>query len=74
MDDERDTPNPTIKMEDAPPIEAKANDGKLTYKSWKKKYRKMRIKFDQKMHEGEELHQREVKAHATSKRLAIEVE
>ncbi|KAK1828169.1 IEC3 subunit of the Ino80 complex, chromatin re-modelling-domain-containing protein [Podospora conica] len=47
-------------------------DDKPTYRSWKKKYRKMRIKFDQKMHEGEELHKLEQKALATARRLAIQ--
>ncbi|KAM0555125.1 hypothetical protein ACHAPJ_006476 [Fusarium lateritium] len=42
------------------------------YKSWKKKYRKMRIVFDQKMHDGEELHKQEDKAAALVKRLAVE--
>ncbi|KJZ73861.1 hypothetical protein HIM_06754 [Hirsutella minnesotensis 3608] len=42
------------------------------YKSWKKKYRKMRIVFEQKMQQGEELHKQEEKASATVKRLAIE--
>jgi len=45
-----------------------------TYRSWKKKYRKMRIIFDQKMHEGEELHRLEQKALATAKRLAVQKE
>ncbi len=49
-------------------------DDKPTYRSWKKKYRKMRIIFDQKMHEGEELHKLEQKALATAKRLAIQKE
>lgn len=44
------------------------------YKSWKKKYRKMRIVFDQKMHDGEELHKQEDKAAALVKRLAVENE
>lgn len=44
------------------------------YKSWKKKYRKMRIQFDHKMHDGEELHKQEAKASATVKRLAVENE
>jgi hypothetical protein len=44
------------------------------YKSWKKKYRKMRILFDQKMHQGEDLHKQEEKAAATVKRLAVENE
>ncbi|KAM0333239.1 hypothetical protein ACHAQA_001899 [Verticillium albo-atrum] len=47
-------------------------DSKPTYKSWKKKYRKMRITFDQKMHDGEELHKQEQKALAMAKRIAIE--
>ncbi|PHH81090.1 hypothetical protein CDD80_3372 [Ophiocordyceps camponoti-rufipedis] len=42
------------------------------YKSWKKKYRKMRIVFDGKMQQGEELHRREERASATVKRLAVE--
>ncbi|KAJ4287088.1 hypothetical protein N0V88_007782 [Collariella sp. IMI 366227] len=47
-------------------------DDKPTYRSWKKKYRKMRIVFDQKMHEGEELHRLEQKALATARRLAVQ--
>ncbi|KAI5922750.1 IEC3 subunit of the Ino80 complex, chromatin re-modelling-domain-containing protein [Camillea tinctor] len=43
-----------------------------SYKSWKKKYRKMRIKFDQRMQESEDLHKLEQKAMRTAKRLAIE--
>ncbi|KAL3963184.1 hypothetical protein ACCO45_000188 [Purpureocillium lilacinum] len=54
-------------MADSP---SKADDGPLErrsagYKSWKKKYRKMRIVFDQKMQQSEELHKREDKASAT---------
>ncbi|GFP57009.1 hypothetical protein ACSS6W_004440 [Trichoderma asperelloides] len=60
-------------MADSP---AKADGGSerrpAGYKSWKKKYRKMRIVFDQKMHECEELHKQEAKAASTVKRLAIE--
>lgn len=44
------------------------------YKSWKKKYRKMRIRFDQKMEECDELHKQEDKASATIKRLAVDNE
>ncbi|KAK1750807.1 IEC3 subunit of the Ino80 complex, chromatin re-modelling-domain-containing protein [Echria macrotheca] len=47
-------------------------DDRHTYRSWKKKYRKMRIKFDQKMHEGEDLHKQEQKALATARRLAVQ--
>ncbi|KAK8045112.1 hypothetical protein PG993_005136 [Apiospora rasikravindrae] len=47
-------------------------DAKPSYKSWKKKYRKMRLQFDQRMQESENLHQCEQKALQTAKRLAIE--
>ncbi|KAK4126672.1 hypothetical protein N657DRAFT_565261 [Parathielavia appendiculata] len=47
-------------------------DDRPTYRSWKKKYRKMRINFDQKMHEGEELYKLEQKALATARRLAVQ--
>ncbi|KAI0399822.1 IEC3 subunit of the Ino80 complex, chromatin re-modelling-domain-containing protein [Xylaria palmicola] len=47
-------------------------DTRPSYKSWKKKYRKMRITFDQRMKESEELHILEQKAIRTAKRLAIE--
>lgn len=49
-------------------------DTRPSYKSWKKKYRKMRINFDQRMRESEELHSLELKAMHTAKRLAIENE
>ncbi|KAK4244116.1 IEC3 subunit of the Ino80 complex, chromatin re-modelling-domain-containing protein [Corynascus novoguineensis] len=52
--------------------DVRMGDEKPTYRSWKKKYRKMRIVFDQKMHEGEELHKLEQKALATAKRLAVQ--
>lgn len=45
-----------------------------TYKSWKKKYRKMRIGFDRNMQDGEDLHKQEAKAAAIVKRLAVENE
>lgn len=59
---------------DQEPSDVKMTDDKPTYRSWKKKYRKMRIVFDQKMHEGEELHRQEQKALATARRLAIQKE
>lgn len=46
-------------------------DAKPTYKSWKKKYRKMRIKFDESMTHGEQLYQQEQKALKKIKQLAI---
>ncbi|KAI3390957.1 hypothetical protein diail_8308 [Diaporthe ilicicola] len=59
-----------LKHEDGGP-DVKMTDAKPTYKSWKKKYRKMRIKFDQKMSQGEDLYQQEVKAMRKIKQLAI---
>ncbi|KAF4582234.1 hypothetical protein GQ602_006858 [Ophiocordyceps camponoti-floridani] len=56
-------------MEDDERASRPRNSG---YKSWKKKYRKMRIVFDGKMQQGEELHRREERASATVKRLAVE--
>ncbi|KAH6690589.1 IEC3 subunit of the Ino80 complex, chromatin re-modelling-domain-containing protein [Plectosphaerella plurivora] len=52
--------------------DTRVTDHKPTYKSWKKKYRKMRIIFDQKMHDSEELHKQEQKALAMAKRVALE--
>ncbi|KAK4142053.1 IEC3 subunit of the Ino80 complex, chromatin re-modelling-domain-containing protein [Dichotomopilus funicola] len=52
--------------------DARMADDKPTYRSWKKKYRKMRITFDQKMHDGEELHRLEQKALSAAKRLAVQ--
>lgn len=54
--------------------DVKMGEDKPTYRSWKKKYRKMRIVFDQKMHEAEELYKLEQKALATAKRLAVQKE
>ncbi|KAF3760834.1 hypothetical protein M406DRAFT_282668 [Cryphonectria parasitica EP155] len=45
-------------------------DARPTYKSWKKKYRKMRIKFDQLQAQNEELYQLEQKALRKTKQLA----
>ncbi|KAM5352652.1 hypothetical protein ACJ41O_005374 [Fusarium nematophilum] len=60
-------------MDDTPiKTEGGAARHRAGYKSWKKKYRKMRIVFDQKMHDGEELHRQEDKAAALVKRLAVE--
>ncbi|KAL2264446.1 hypothetical protein VTK26DRAFT_11 [Humicola hyalothermophila] len=52
--------------------DVRMGDEKPSYRSWKKKYRKMRVVFDQKMHEGEELHRLEQKALATARRLAVQ--
>lgn len=64
---------PSTDYQDSPLRDTAADaDRKAGYKSWKKKYRKMRITFDHKMHDSEELHRQEEKASATIKRLAIE--
>lgn len=44
------------------------------YKSFKKKYRKMRITFEHKMQESEDIVKQEARARDTVKRLAIENE
>ncbi|KAL0942414.1 uncharacterized protein CTRU02_200300 [Colletotrichum truncatum] len=61
-----------VKDEHEDSDDGRVGEGKSTYKSWKKKYRKMRITFDQKMHDCEDLHRQESKALATAKRIAIE--
>ena len=61
-------------MDESPVKTEGATRHRAGYKSWKKKYRKMRIVFDQKMHDGEELHKQEDKAAALVKRLAVENE
>ncbi|KAB5539384.1 IEC3 subunit of the Ino80 complex, chromatin re-modelling-domain-containing protein [Coniochaeta sp. 2T2.1] len=43
-----------------------------SYRSWKKKYRKMRVVFEHKMREGENLYKLEQKALETANRLAVE--
>ncbi|KAK9791253.1 putative IEC3 subunit of the Ino80 complex, chromatin re-modelling-domain-containing protein [Seiridium cardinale] len=52
--------------------DARAGESKPTYKSYKKKYRKLRLQFDQRVQESEDLHKMEQKALRTVKRLAIE--
>lgn len=59
-----------LKNEDGGP-DVRMTDAKPTYKSWKKKYRKMRIKFDQLQAQNEELYQLEQKALRKTKQLAI---
>ncbi|SPO06653.1 uncharacterized protein DNG_09345 [Cephalotrichum gorgonifer] len=49
-----------------------AVDQRPKYRSWKKKWRKLRITFDQKGSEAEVLWNQEQKAKATIKRIAIE--
>lgn len=59
-----------VKTEDGAP-DVRMAHVKPTYKSWKKKYRKMRIKFDGIMAHGEELYRQEQKALKKAKQLAI---
>lgn len=76
-------------MEDDGPVSARADrevkgeddaedvrmtDSKPTYKSWKKKYRKMRIKFEKIMQDGEDLYLQEQRGLKRAKELAIENE
>ena len=49
-------------------------DHRPKYRSWKKKWRKLRVTFDAKMHEAEVLWTQEQKAKATIKRIAVENE
>jgi len=63
-----------VKHEDGGDDFRMADAAKTTYKSWKKKYCKMRIVFDQKREELEKLHAQEVKARAAAKRIAIQNE
>jgi len=72
MDDDNGTV--AVKQEDSAGGDSRVPDGKPSYKSWKKKYRKMRITFDHKMHDGEELFAKELKGYQTCNRLAVEIE
>ncbi len=74
MDDENEAPARSFKNEDSIGGETRLPDGKPSYKSWKTRYRKMRISFDQKMTAGQDLHKQEEKAHQTCNRLAVDVE
>jgi hypothetical protein len=66
-------PDRAVKAEDDS-HDKKMPDGKPSYRSWKKKYRKMRVRFDEKMREGENLYKLEQKALETANRLAVENE
>lgn len=52
--------------------DVRMTDSKPTYKSWKKKYRKMRIKFEKIMQDGEDLYLQEQRGLKRAKELAIE--
>lgn len=64
------SPAGPVKHEDGGP-DVRMADAKPTYKSWKKKYRKMRIRFDNLQAQNEELYQMEQRALAKTKQLAI---
>jgi hypothetical protein len=60
-----------IKVEDGY-LQTKTDDPKSSYKSMKKKYRKMKIKFEQKMRQSNEYYIEEQQAAETAGRLAQE--
>lgn len=66
-------PDRAVKAEDDS-HDKKMPDSKPTYRSWKKKYRKMRVVFEEKMRENEHLYKLEQKALETANRLAVENE
>lgn len=67
------SPADQVKHEDGGP-DVRMADARPTYKSWKKKYRKMRINFDNLQAQNEELYQLEQRALARTKQLAIQNE
>lgn len=67
------SPNDDVKYEDGGP-DVRMADAKPTYKSWKKKYRKSRIKFDDLQAQNEELYQLEQKTLLQTKRIAVQNE
>lgn len=73
MEDAPSRPDRDVKAEDDGADSGLA-DSKPSYRSWKKKYRKMRVVFDQKMQEGEALYKLEQEALRTARRLAVEKE
>lgn len=73
-----------VKMEDAASA-SKSNDGgdsssknevakTKPYRSWKKKFQKLRVDFDVSIDINEKLHTEETNALQTTKRLAVEIE
>lgn len=48
--------------------------GETCYRSWKKKFYKLRVDFDVSMEVNEKLHKEETNALQTTKRLAVEIE
>jgi hypothetical protein len=67
-------PDRGVKTEDDSHDSRIMPDSKPSYRSWKKKYRKMRVIFERKMQDGEALYKLEQKALETTKRLAVENE
>lgn len=72
--DDKASGNPEPASRDRSQEDTQPGDNKPSYKSWKKKYRKMRLQFDNCMQQSENLHQLEQKALRTAKRLAVENE
>lgn len=67
------SPADDVKHEDGE-ADVRMTDAKPSYRSWKKKYRKSRIKFDGLQGQNEELYQAEQKALQQIKRIAIQNE
>jgi hypothetical protein len=64
----------TVDMNDAGDDDRVAVDERPKYRSWKKKWRKLKMVFDQKMGDAERLWDQERKAEAIIKRIAMENE
>ncbi|KAG0652258.1 hypothetical protein D0Z07_1166 [Hyphodiscus hymeniophilus] len=71
---EEQGPGTEVGMNSHEAVVEKDEDAKPTYKSFKKKYRKMRVKFDEVMKESNNLCTAGHQAKETSARLAIEID
>ncbi|CAK7226051.1 hypothetical protein SEUCBS140593_006110 [Sporothrix eucalyptigena] len=76
------TPSNTQDAADSPSVAVVKNDGAASseapkhkpYRSWKKKFQKLRVNFDVSMEANEKLHKEETNALQTTKRLAVEID
>jgi len=64
----------TVDMNDPADEDRLAADERPKYRSWKKKWRKLKMTFDQKMNDAERLWDQERKAESIIKRIALESE
>lgn len=68
-------PHPTTGGKSLESVQAQRMQGeRQPYKSWRKKYRKMRVKFDGALEENKTLFKQEHKLEGTAKRLREELE